>query len=88
MWMLSLDHGSFTRMAPACSQVRSRFVTSDGKEDYASFCDAMSSLGLKRMKLKKPSELFVVMMFRKTSCANAEEVESWPILKRCVYKRR
>ncbi|CAD7703371.1 unnamed protein product [Ostreobium quekettii] len=71
------------------AEVRSRFMGDDGHEAYDDFSKAMGALGFKRLQLKKPSELFVVMVFRKTGKQGSASNKSvWPVLKACVYKKR
>jgi SAM-dependent methyltransferase len=68
------------------AEVRSRFESKSGKDDFESFVGVLDQLGFKCVKTDKSNKMFAILDLKKSGKAPQKDVEF--TAKPCIYKRR
>jgi ribosomal RNA-processing protein 8 len=68
------------------AEVRSRFESKSGKDDFEGFVDVLDQLGFKCVKTDRSNKMFALIDLKKSGKAPKKDVEF--TAKPCIYKRR
>lgn len=71
------------------AEVRSRFVKPNASsEDFSPFLACLNKLGFDVVKHDSKNQMFVIWILQKVRLESNTDINSWPELTPCIYKRR